>query len=479
MEIDRSVYKWYEEMNVASFVGPVPVEDDSVPFGTMMHSRVPMDLIQYGYTEQEYFVTGNAAVYDRKSGKLEMICEPKPYCNRIIVRRPIKKKDFSGRVYVDILNATNNFDFEDLWQRIYSWCVKNGHTYVGITSKPVNVKALRLFDEKRYHILEWPSLEKDGAEEIQEGAFWDILTQTTEALRYGESSPLKDLDIKWLYLSGQSQSGAYLNTYLANFYSLVKNKHIYDGFINLVGVQFSRAIGQDTLPLHFSYREEIKTDVPYLGITCEGDYELFKGFQAGNLKSHIPDNSNTEDNKCRYYEIGGAPHYDIECPVIICDRDIRKAGGNPPELNLDKGQELNRFPLRAYILALIEKLHCWVVDGGVPECADLFLKDEDGKLIYDEYGNVCGGFRTPFLDVPVAKYTASGKKEGTEAIGTCEWMSKEEFIKKYRSVQNYLNEFKKSVFEQIQKGWLLESDAVEIMEQMKLGVEERYLSKSK
>ena len=474
MNISKKVYDWYDEMPMASFGEAVPVTECSVPFGTMKHSRVPMDLAEYGYVEEEFFVTGKAAVYKREKDLLDIEQQPSYYKNRILVRRPVRSEQFSGRVYVDILNATNNFDFEDLWQRIYAWCVKNGHAYVGITSKPVNVQALKLFDKKRYESLQWPQVEENGKVQMQEGAFWDILTQIAEALWYGADSPLKSFGIKRLYLSGQSQSGAYLNTYLANFYELTKKKKIFDGFINLVGVQFSRPVGQDTLPLHFGYREAFQTDVPYLGITSEGDYELFKNFQAGDVKDHIPENGNTEQNKCRYYEVGGAPHYDIECPVIICNNDIKKAGGTPPVLELEKGQELNRFPLRCYITALLEKLHIWVEYRIVPEEAKLFRKDSEGHLCYDQYGNVQGGLRSPFLDLPVAKYRANGDRPETEAIGFCEWMSEKEFYQNYTSVPDYMNRFTTYVSKQVESGWLLEEDGEILIRQTEKKLKDRY-----
>ena len=47
------------------------------------------------------------------------------------------------------------YDIEDLWHRIYLWCMEKGHAYVGITSKPVNVLSLKNFDYDRYGDLNW------------------------------------------------------------------------------------------------------------------------------------------------------------------------------------------------------------------------------------------------------------------------------------------------------------------------------------
>ena len=42
-----------------------------------------------------------------------------PYTNRILVRTPENPEDFNGKVYVDILNASDKYDNESLWRRAY------------------------------------------------------------------------------------------------------------------------------------------------------------------------------------------------------------------------------------------------------------------------------------------------------------------------------------------------------------------------
>ena len=120
--------------------GPIAVTESSHPFCAMEYSREPLDLSCFHYLEEEFFLTGSANVYDTNEEDMPVVAKRElPYKNRILVRRPASEKDFSGRVYVDIMNATQGYDIEDLWHRIYLWCMEKGHAYVGITSKPVNV----------------------------------------------------------------------------------------------------------------------------------------------------------------------------------------------------------------------------------------------------------------------------------------------------------------------------------------------------
>lgn len=481
MEIDQKILKWYENMEPAVVEGPIHVTESSWPFCSMKHCRVPWNLEENGYLEEEYFMSGKAAVYEKTGQFLEMTQTPRPYTNRMLIRRPADPTKASGRVYIEILNATNQYDFEDLWQRIYRWCVQNNHIYVGITSKPCNIQSLKKYDPERYQKLTWPAssgaLSQPPYSPMEEGAFWDILTQTVALLRFETDSPLKAYSLKQWYLAGQSQSGAYLNTYLANFYPVLKTAgypKLYDGFVNLVGVQFSRGLGQESLNLKFHYREDFSTDVPYLGITCEGDYSLFGQFDAGDLAEHCPQNSAAEESKCRYYEIGGAPHFDILCPVILSNEEVRRAGGTPLAVPRETASMQNDFPLREYIVALLEKLHRWATEGIAPETAPSFAKDAKGCLKRDPCKNVLGGLRSPYLDVPTAQYIASNPAPGQEATGLCLWMSPEEFSQRYGDLENYLKLFREAMEQQVKDGWILPEDGQRLLRLQEKRIRERY-----
>ena len=111
--------------------GPIAVTENSHPFCAMKYSRESLDLSSFGYLEEEFFLAGTANVYDTDEADMPVVAKKGlPYKNRILVRRPASEKNFSGRVYVDIMNATQGHDIEDLWHRIYLWCMEQGHAYV-------------------------------------------------------------------------------------------------------------------------------------------------------------------------------------------------------------------------------------------------------------------------------------------------------------------------------------------------------------
>ena len=205
-------------------VTPVPTTADSRPFNSTVASVVPLDLAAYGYVEEEFFVSGTASVYaDDLTPTAEV-----PYVNRVVVRRPVDEATASGVVLLEILNASNGYPAEGLWRRAWDHLLLHRHTWVGFTSKPIDVDALKVFDPARYAPLTWeldssnphepvqgPDLNALGAvvEGAEEGLVWDVTSHMARVLRSdGAGGLLGGAQPATLILGAQSQSGVVLNT---------------------------------------------------------------------------------------------------------------------------------------------------------------------------------------------------------------------------------------------------------------------------
>ncbi|HOO27832.1 MAG TPA: alpha/beta hydrolase domain-containing protein, partial [Lachnospiraceae bacterium] len=306
-----------------SVEGPIPVTEESHPFCSMQYCREPFDLQKYDYIEEEFFLSGTANVYETNKNDMPVLKKQAlPYKNRILVRRPSKPENFSGRVYLDILNATQGYDIEDLWHRNYLWCMENGHAYIGITSKPINVLSLKNFDYKRYGQLNWSNGELINAPAIsnsptlpgtEEGLFWDMLSQLGILLRTEKThNCLGGYQVDYVYLTGQSQSGAYLNTYIYYFDSFLYDadkKKLFDGYFNIVGALVQRTICQESIigNLKLYPKKTRACSIPYICISSEADLYLFQELLEDDLLSIKIDNKDSEYDKCRYYELPGTP----------------------------------------------------------------------------------------------------------------------------------------------------------------------------
>src|SRR5450759_446579 len=74
---------------IPKIIGPIPLTADSYPFLGAGHTLNPIDFTKAGYVEEEFFLSGNANVYDWSTdGSLSVKTEKAPYTTRILVRRP-------------------------------------------------------------------------------------------------------------------------------------------------------------------------------------------------------------------------------------------------------------------------------------------------------------------------------------------------------------------------------------------------------
>ncbi len=445
--------------------GPIPVTANSHPFCAMDHSIKPLDVSQYGYLEEEYFVSGEANVYEPDGEDRPRIARAAlPYKTRLLVRRPADPARFSGRVYFDILNATQNYDIEDLWHRIYRWCMENGHGYIGITSKPINAQSLKNFDYARYGSLNWGSGEPvlqpapftgGSIPGTEEGLIWDMLGQVGSFLRaqpdFFGSGPMT-----YLCLTGQSQSGAYLNTFLHYFDPILSagEKPLFDGYLNIVGVAIERGLRQTGHGMYadLQSRAAFRSRIPFIMISSEGDLSIFRKMGTGPL----PENRDAPGDLCRYYEVAGSPHTDLACPVRPAVEEIARAGRvfNPSDEKTLR--TLNTFPLDCYIDGFLEQLYRWHETGRAPACAPLIERDASGALARDEYGNAVGGFRTPYLDLPAGSY--NGHDPAEEVSGILIRFSPERLRSLYGSKKDYLARFAAALDAQVADGWLCTAD---------------------
>jgi hypothetical protein len=414
--------------------GPLPVSATSYPFGAADHTLVPEDLSKVGYVEDEYLVSGKANVYTWPGPGPAVVRTPDaPYTTRILVRRPAKASHFSGNVVVEMLNPSNQFDLNIGWAMAHRQMVRNGDAWVGITDKPIDVLALKKFDPARYGSLSFANpLALDDPRNCQDpvtsvdpsppsrstedGLAWDIYSQVGALVRSRDgANPLayggshrgwwrgNQATVKHVYGFGYSQTGGDLYDYINAIHPLdvARNGHpIYDGYIvavaggNFVGiVPINQCEPPPTVPdprLQFS-----NVGVPIIHVMSQSDY-LF------GIDARRPDSDATAD-RFRHYEMAGAAHATPdELNFSATSTDITKAGVPVPPMSCDQGPR-SRFPSRIFFDAMLRNLDLWVRYGIRPPHADP-IKVENGAGLLDSFGNVVGGLRSPYLDVPTSTW---------------------------------------------------------------------------
>ncbi|MDD3935351.1 alpha/beta hydrolase domain-containing protein [Rhodoferax sp.] len=424
-----------------AFVYPEPAAcpTTSHPFSTMLCSvgvdydqtgSKPIDIKKdYGYTEKEFFQSGKANVYDLGADERAVVSSSgHSYATRLLVRYPSDPAKFSGRVFIDILNASSGVDLEDTWRRSWNHMMLSGDAYVGITSKSLTADALKKFDPTRYADINW---QVDGKNE--DGLFWDMLSQLGTQLRKpGTGGILGSLKPQFVYLGGQSQSGFYMNTYLTAFTDRLEKagpdgKPLFDGYLNLVGPGSMPLRSESGVPSVSVPKKLYQvTSVPQIVLMSEAESRFAGGGGGGDFPVFPPysrrADANSATDKFRFYEVAGAPHADPTSPIIPINTEIAKAKadgtGRAPKAYFT-GHEEPALHLDDFVTGALENLHAWAAKGIPAPAAQSnwmwysITKDAKGNDVYDplrdQLGNALGGLRSPLIDVPLYQYLGMGK----------------------------------------------------------------------
>lgn len=442
---------WADGMSAVPVVTHIPRTAASYPFSAADHARVPLDLASYGYVEEEFVLSGYANVYTNEDGELAVEETAVPYTNRILVRHPAKANKSSGVVFVDIYNASNGYDIEDMWRRLYSNILEEGHTYIGVTSKPINVDALYHFDWERYQDLSWydddtcevgPVTFTSSTQEIpctETGLAWDIITQTGNALRdpvVGQEI-LGGTPLRSMFLIGQSQSSMYLNTYVNNFHFPVQDAvggNVWDGYLSAAGNWIERPLndaegGASGFTVLAGPDEPVDVDVPWISVDSEADVPLFAGLLGGPTSPTAP--RELAENT-RVWQIPGTGHTYSWSPVVPDNAELIKAGRPPRTFPA----VYTPYPMEPAMIAAGQALIDNHQKGRALPPTAWFERDEAGALVRDDHGNVLGGVRYGLMELPLAEfkgYSAPGDMNGV-AIP----ISKAEFYENWKNRSQYL-----------------------------------------
>jgi hypothetical protein len=137
---------------------------------------------------------------------------------------------------------------------------------------------------------------------------------------------------------------------------------------------------------------------PIIHVMSQSDY-LF------GVSLRRPD-GDTYPDLYRHYEMAGAGHATPdELFYSAAPADIIKAGRPVPPMNCNEGPR-SRFPSHIFFDAFLRNLQEWVDSGIAPPPGDVIVV-QNGQPVLDAFGNVTGGLRSPYLDVPTSTWTGS------------------------------------------------------------------------
>ncbi|MFL6606485.1 MAG: alpha/beta hydrolase domain-containing protein [Steroidobacteraceae bacterium] len=473
--------------SVPSISGPIPATDHSWPWIAADHTGGPIHLADVGYVEEEYIIKGRARVLDWPSiGQLNTLADG-PYVTRILVRRPADPQKFSGTVWVEPLNPSIRYDLPIVWGDTHPYLVDHGDIWVGVTVKPVAIQSLQEFDPQRYanlHMLnplplratcpqsELPlprgGLPPESSPRTENGLMWDILSEVGALLRDPPpASPLRRFYTQRLFMTGDSQSGAFVLTYANAIHPFARSTTagpLYDGYLAIVASGPSTPIRQCAAPTPQGDPRRIlqPRGVPIITLVSETETaslrrrpdsdqfpDLFRGYEvAGGSHVHVTDGQD-EPAAADAAKTQGAKF----------DNNTRCAEQNAPP---------NDVPIAMIADGALANLERWSRDGIAPPRGEpILLRGPPGEapqVQRDPFGNALGGVRTPALEVPVARYHARMSGPGIcELWGYREPFNAAQLKSLYPTHQEYVAKVRASVTDLVNALWLTRQDGERII----------------
>ena len=405
------------------------------PYGTTM---VPLPK---GWIEEEFFIEGTARTYATPAET------EAPFKTRILLRRPTDPAEFNGTVILDWNNVTLATDRDVAWQPLHDTVMDRGYVYVSVAAQRVGVEAsplsLKAWDPVRYGSLTHPG----------DDYSYDIFSQVGEAVL--EEKVLGDLApcVEYRLAMGASQSASRLKTYINEVH---KKAGVYDGFNpQIIG---AADVNRKVAPVLWvnSMAESSDEGVP-------ADSGLFRLWEIAGA-AHTSNNSSTyHDQQLIYnHSNGNAGEYDKEAAYSW-------GYENQPGECLTRNWYQAGYIWSSALVTLDE----WVRTGKAPDPMPRIERDENG-VVFDEFGMMKGGVRTPIIDVPIASYYAGvslpptqdpcGVVGGAVALsGTTRIFTAEQLTELYPKPGVFLEKFEAATREAIAEGYILGSDAEQLL----------------
>jgi hypothetical protein len=347
----------------------------------------PFDLEQFGYVEEEYFLSGTASDRGLAHNGHEHTA---PYKVRILLRRPADPGRFNGTAVLEWFNVSLQQEVEHEWPIDFPMLMRDGYVSASVSAQYLGVQsaspmALKNWDPQRYGSLQHPG----------DDSSYDIFAQAAKALRSGLAARYRPADL--VLGTGTSQSCLRLVTYISR---LAAGDGLFDGY-HPTTCPATADVPDSLVPMVWGTSEweaavPSRPDGPLLRV-----WEIAGTSHANWWEIRFQGAQGYRDG----FAYDGTTYF----PYGWDEDDAGQYGERRPFSN-------NVAPARYAFRAAIDGLNRWArdwrdyragrlsADQVRPAPAAARLERDGFALRRDEHGNALGGVRLPFIDVPVATY---------------------------------------------------------------------------
>ena len=357
----------------------------------------------FGYVTEEFFVSG--------------VANGQAYKTRILVRRPEPAERFSGIVVAESMHSNG---FAVTFEPARKSVLLRGHVHVEIAAQQGNVNnTLKGFNPERYASLGIPSGQQAS----------EIIAQVGMLLKSNGAN-------RRLILQGTSQASGVLRTYQAQKHFQARmsdGSPIVDGYLATSTLGSAPMMVVDVPTVHMPTMTEVNS-----------------GAASGTLFRRA--DSDEPGNRYRLYEVAGMPHANgrdtvpLECALPVSD-----------------------FPWGAMVAMGLHHLVRWADEGVVPPRAAPLEVDNDladgSRLALDANGNVKGGVRNTYVDVPAAVYGVPNAPANVFLCAIAGWRvpyNQETLRDLYGNKGGYISRLNRRLMELVREGWMLPEYAEDV-----------------
>lgn len=426
--------------------GDVPLPEVEGPIDGDALTAAVIDLQDYGYTEAEYFVSGEARPTGPENPypedeRGEIPAETAEFETRLMVYRPEDPGDANGTAVVEWPNVSTGRDLPVTFVNTFEYAMDEGYVLAFASAQKVGVDDshtdgdLSTVDPDRYGSLHHPGDEYS----------YDVFTQAIAALSAEDPptvDPLDGLGVDRVIATGMSQSAQYLRYYVNEVQA---DAGVIDGFMPVVTARTP----QD--------EDDIRDDVaPVMWVMSEDEAIEERREDSGLFTLwEVPGTSHINywlsawgEATARRDFVGDEPNFDPETAGQYGERPDGVYGEC----------EYNYFPMRFAYRAALDHLNEWLQGGDQPPSAPR-IEREDGDVVTDDHGNALGGLRLPPIDVPIAFYDA----RSCEQRGRTYRFDEDTLAELYPTHDDYVAELEDTAEAAVDRGHLLRRDADELL----------------
>jgi alpha/beta hydrolase family protein len=145
--------------------------------------------------------------------------------------------------------------------------------------------------------------------------------------------------------------------------------------------------------------------------------------------------------------------------------DILKAGQPVPPFACNEGTR-SRFPTGVLFDAMLQNLDAWVRDGTPPPPGRMIELTGNNQPVLDQHGNVVGGVRSPYVDVPTSTWFGNATGASFCFIAGYEVpFSQQKLTDLYPTKADYVAKVTASVRALVAQRYLTEADGRDIIQE--------------